>query len=112
METCVFCKIARKEKFEEIYWENKTFIVFPDHDPRTPTHLLIVPKDHFDDFSDMMKRKPELLLEIGEIIEQIMQGENLKGQRYTWGFHGGGKQSVDHVHAQLHVSMDEKAMTM
>ena len=101
MEDYVFCKIVKKEKKEEIIYEDDKVIVFPDHAPRTPTHLLITPKVHYDDFDEMLEKEPELLLHIALVIKKILTNLKKENKWYTWGFHCGGKQSVNHIHAQL-----------
>lgn len=102
---CHFCAIARGEKEEHILYETDEIVAFPDNNPRTPTHILIMPHQHYDDFETMMKKEPELLIRIGEAVEALVDKLGLRGGWYTWGFHCGGKQSVNHVHAQLLVGM-------
>jgi histidine triad (HIT) family protein len=104
-ERCHFCAIARGEKEEEILYESDEIVAFPDINPRTPTHILIMPRRHFGDFEAMMREEPELLVRIGEAVEALVDKLELIGKWYTWGFHCGGKQSVNHIHAQLLAGM-------
>lgn len=98
---CVFCRIVRKEKKEKIINEDPGLIAFGDMSPRASHHLLLVPKKHYSDFSELMKEEPGLLLKIGRAVEFLVDQEEIRGRGYVWGFHAGGKQSVNHVHAQL-----------
>jgi diadenosine tetraphosphate (Ap4A) HIT family hydrolase len=66
---------------------------------------MITPRSHFHDFSEMMTKNPELLTEIGKVIEVLVDQLKIRGKHYTWGFHCGGKQSIDHVHANLLAGM-------
>lgn len=100
-QDCIFCKIVKGEKKEEILYEDKDIVVFPDIHPRTPTHLLITPRRHYEDFAEMMKKEPKLLTRIGKVVETLVDKLGIRGNWYTWGFHCGGKQSVNHIHAQL-----------
>ena len=102
---CIFCKIINGEKQEEILYQDNDVLVFADIHPRASTHLLITPKTHYHDFAEMMKKEPELLTKIGTVVEKMMKQLDIEGEPYTWGFHCGGKQSVDHIHAQLLVGM-------
>lgn len=111
-EECVFCKIVQRKKVETIVYEDKDVVVFPDSSPRTTHHYLIVPKQHLHDFSDMMQRNPELLKSIGMSVEAVVDKLGIRGSWYTWGFHAGGKQSVDHVHAQLLSGMGKDQMVL
>lgn len=109
---CIFCKIISGEKKEEIIYQDKGIVVLADIHPRTPTHLLITPRQHYEDFAEMMKHEPELLLRIGEVVEKLVDKLGIRGQWYTWGFHCGGKQSVNHIHAQLLAGMKEGVLVM
>ena len=101
MDNCVFCKISLGGKKEEIIYDDEKILVVTDVNPRTPIHLLIIPKIHYFDYSEMMETNPSLLTEIGSVIQKLIIKFNLKNQPHAWGFHAGGKQSVNHVHAQL-----------
>ncbi len=46
METCIFCKIAKKEIPANILLENDSFISFLDIRPLSPGHALVIPKNH------------------------------------------------------------------
>lgn len=109
---CIFCKIISGEKKEEIIYQDKDMAVLADIHPRTPTHLLITPRQHYEDFAEMMLQEPELLLRIGEVVEKLVDELGLRGEWYTWGFHGGGKQSVNHIHAQLLAGMKEGELVL
>lgn len=102
---CHFCAIGRGEKEEEILYETKDLVAFLDNQPRTPIHVLIMPRKHFDGFTEMTEEEPGLLLKIGEAVEILADKLGIRGRGYTWGFHCGGKQSVAHIHAQLLAGM-------
>jgi histidine triad (HIT) family protein len=46
MNTCIFCKIIKKEIPCHHIFENKNFLVFLDIKPVNHGHLLIIPKKH------------------------------------------------------------------
>lgn len=111
-KSCVFCKIASGEKKEEILYEDEKVVAFPDNNPRTSTHILIMTRTHYQDFGEMMAKEPELLGCIGKAVEILVDKLNIRGEWYTWGFHCGGKQSVHHVHAQLLAGMGEDELVL
>lgn len=43
---CVFCKIANGEIPSVKIWEDEKFIAFPDINPYSNGHILIIPKEH------------------------------------------------------------------
>ena len=53
MVDCVFCKIINKEIPSEFLYEDQFCIAFKDINPKTETHLLIVPKKHIPTIIDM-----------------------------------------------------------
>lgn len=46
MESCIFCKIIEREP-DHIIYQDDSYIVFLDINPRSPGHCLIVPKQHY-----------------------------------------------------------------
>ncbi len=46
MDSCIFCKIIRREIPAEIVYEDEKFLGFLDIHPVAPGHLLLIPKDH------------------------------------------------------------------
>ena len=52
-ETCIFCKIARKETEASIIYENADVIAFMDIRPVSEGHTLIIPKKHYVDIFDI-----------------------------------------------------------
>ena len=111
-QDCVFCRIVNKEQEEEILYEDEDIIAFPDYKPRTPVHVMIATKKHFNEFENLMHESPELLTNIGLVVEKLVEELQIKGKPYTWGFHCGGKQSVHHVHAGLLSGMEEDELVL
>lgn len=49
---CIFCKIARKELDSKIIAENDYALAFLDIKPTSNGHVLIIPKKHFNFYSE------------------------------------------------------------
>ena len=50
---CIFCEIVNKKIPAKIIEETENFVAFPDANPITEGHALIVPKKHFANLIDM-----------------------------------------------------------
>ena len=114
-DNCVFCKIINGVIKEEFLYEDENLIVVRDIEHRTPTHLLVITKQHFDSYSHLVQAKPELVSQIGVVVERMVDKLNIREispHGYTWGFHCGGKESVSHVHAQLLAQMDKDQLVL
>lgn len=106
MENCLFCKIARHELKSDIVFENEDVICFRDIHPAAPTHILIVPKNHYTDILDLANSGGESRKVMNAVLEvipkvAILCGIDQNGFRLinNCGVHGG--QSIAHLHFHL-----------
>ncbi|MFM1986567.1 MAG: hypothetical protein RIS18_784, partial [Actinomycetota bacterium] len=53
MSDCLFCKIVAGEIPSSKVLENTEFLAFRDIDPKAPVHVLVIPKKHFEDISEL-----------------------------------------------------------
>ena len=100
-DTCLFCKIVRKEIPASIVLENEHVVAFRDIDPRAPTHVVVVPRVHvasLDDATDA-HMLGELMLAAAAIAraEGIVDG----GYRTVVNCGADAGQSVFHLHLHL-----------
>jgi len=47
MESCIFCKIVKREISAHIVYEDEDFVAFLDINPQSPGHTLVIPKKHY-----------------------------------------------------------------
>ncbi|MFH1238383.1 MAG: HIT domain-containing protein [archaeon] len=66
MEDCIFCKIIRGEIPCQKILEDDNFIVIKDANPKVIDHLLVIPKEHYEKFSDISSELYGKLLEIAK----------------------------------------------
>jgi len=112
---CIFCKIADGRIKEEILYQDDDLFVVRDIYARAKTHLLIITKEHYSDFSEMMRKNPGLVTKIGIVVEKMVDQLHIRDISrwgYTWGFHCGGKESVSHTHAQLLAEMKQNEFVL
>src|SRR5947199_9174232 len=61
MNDCLFCKIvAGQIPAKKVYEDEHTF-AFEDIDPKAPTHVLIVPKQHLTGLKDATAQDAEII---------------------------------------------------
>ena len=99
MNTCVFCKIRDRIIPKEFTYEDEDMMVFPDIHPQKPTHLLVVPKVHIDDF--LMLSDRELMMKLTNVIQNMIKKKGLLGKGYRLEINGGGAQIVSHLHVHI-----------
>ncbi len=96
----MFCKIVRGEIPCKLVREGDDLLAFRDINPQAPAHLLIIPKEHYSQISDV--RDPKVLGSLFEAACELAREEKLdKGFRLVVnsGDHGG--QTVYHLHIHL-----------
>jgi histidine triad (HIT) family protein len=100
-DTCLFCRIIRREIPASIVWENAHALAFRDIKAEAPTHLLVVPKRHFASLNDAADAQTlgELLLAAREIAE----GEGIAQSGYRTVINTGrdAGQTVFHLHVHV-----------
>ncbi len=100
---CIFCKIISGEIPSQIVYKDKDVVVFPDINPATPVHLLVVPVKHITSLATMTDADAPLVGKMVAVANKVAreQGLSEKGYRLTinCGLHGG--QLVQHLHIHL-----------
>lgn len=100
-DTCLFCRIVRREIPAKIVWEDAHSLAFRDIDPKAPTHVLVIPKVHVASLNEatdatMLGR---LLLAAREIAAE--EGIIEPGYRVVLNTGAGAGQTVFHLHLHL-----------
>lgn len=103
MTDCIFCKIAHHEVNSRIVYENERVVAFHDLFPAAPTHLLIIPKQHFSTLNEVPASEAVLLGELITTATALAKEHNLAddGYRVVMNCNQDGGQSVYHIHLHL-----------
>jgi histidine triad (HIT) family protein len=103
MDTCLFCRIVKKEVPAKVVYEDEKFLVFEDIRPQAPVHLLLIPKAHFASLNDAPKGAEgllgEILLRAREIARE--KGVGTTGYRIVLNTARDSGQDVFHLHFHL-----------
>lgn len=102
-DNCIFCKIIAGEIPSKPVYEDEVCLAFNDINPQAPTHILIVPREHFASLDKAELRHKEvlggLLLAAAAIGREKGFAEN--GYRVVINTNDDGGQTVFHLHVHL-----------
>lgn len=94
--SCPFCGIASKEIKAPVVHETERVVAFDDISPMAPTHVLVIPKKHITDFSQLGGVLDEIFGVIAEVAKK--KGIFDTGFRVVMNKGRAAGQAVDHVH--------------
>ena len=103
MADCLFCAIVAGDVPAQRVAETARTIAFRDINPQAPTHVLVIPKDHYPDLAALAAADGGLLAEVAAQAAEIAEAEGLGGTGYRVVFNtgAGAGQSVFHAHAHV-----------
>jgi histidine triad (HIT) family protein len=83
--------------------DGKRIIAFRDINPQAPTHVLVVPKDHFPNVAALAAADAGLLAEVVAAAHEVAAADGIEATGYRIVFNTGqdGGQTVGHVHAHV-----------
>lgn len=100
---CIFCKIANKEIQTVLVYEDEYVVAFNDVNPQAPTHILVVPKKHYNSMNEVEEQ------EFGNIfcaVPKVMKKLGIKEYRTVVNTGESAGQTVFHLH--IHVMSGRK----
>ncbi|MET7808368.1 histidine triad nucleotide-binding protein [Micromonospora chersina] len=100
---CLFCRIVAGEIPATVVRETATTLAFRDIDPKAPTHVLVITKEHYADVATLAQGDPGLAGELLGTAAVVAEEEGLTVDGFRLMFNTGpyGGQEVFHVHAHL-----------
>jgi histidine triad (HIT) family protein len=102
MVHCLFCDISAKKIPSKIEFENDSVIAFHDINPQAPTHLLVVPKKHISQLSDIHVSDVKYLSESMLVVQKLASERHLdEGYRVVLNNGAKAGQTVFHIHFHL-----------
>ncbi len=101
--SCLFCKIAAREIPAEILRESDRVMAFRDLDPKAPTHILLIPKEHVVSLVDVTDDHGAMLADIAQAASHLARTEGIDqtGWRLVSNVGPDAGQSVFHLHFHL-----------
>lgn len=100
---CLFCKIVAGEIPATLVATNELAIAFNDISPVAPTHLLVIPKAHYENIAELTKEDGAALSALLSLAEQVAAGQDF---RLVFNSGAGVGQSVFHAHGHVLAGRD------
>ena len=100
-DSCLFCRIVRREIPAKVVHEDEQTLAFRDIDPKAPTHVLVIPKTHVASLNEATD--PEMLGRLLLAARTIAEAEGLLTDGYRAVVNTGANagQTVSHIHLHL-----------
>ena len=100
---CIFCKIAGGEIKSDLLYHDDEVVAFRDINPKAPTHILVIPRDHIPSLNDTTPEHKRLLGHMVNVATALARSEKLdsKGYRLLLNCGPDSGQEVPHIHLHL-----------
>jgi len=97
---CIFCKIVAGDIPSTKVLETDRVLAFRDLHPKAPTHVLVIPKDHYRDTAALAAADPQLAGEVLQAAADVAAAEGVAedGWRLLANTGANGGQEGFHVH--------------
>ena len=101
-ESCVFCKIARKEAPASVAYEDEKEIAFMSVPPINIGHTLVVPKKHYENIYEIPEEEVAYLYKIVKKLSHAVQkAVNAEGIRLIQNNGATAGQVIFHLHVHI-----------
>jgi histidine triad (HIT) family protein len=105
---CLFCRMVAGEIPADVVLETDRVLAFRDINPQAPTHVLVIPKEHYVTVGALAAADPGLLAEVIAGAHAVARQDGLvtadadePGYRLVTNTGPQAGQSVFHVHVHL-----------
>lgn len=103
MPECLFCRIVAGEVPVTKIAESERTLAFSDINPQAPTHVLVIPKEHYPDVAALAAGDDGLLAEVVSQAHCVAEAAGTARAGYRLVFNTGvdAGQTVFHAHAHV-----------
>jgi histidine triad (HIT) family protein len=103
MERCLFCKIAAGEVEADVVHSSDDVVAFRDIDPKAPTHVQVIPREHIESARAVRDRHGPVLAEMFQVATHLAKAEGIdrRGWRLVTNVGREAGQSIHHLHLHL-----------
>ena len=98
---CLFCKIVAGEVPGDVVHVTERTVAFRDIDAQAPTHVLVVPREHYAERRRARRRRPGGAAELVTTAAAVATAEGHEDYRLVFNTGASAGQSVFHTHVHL-----------
>src|SRR5438105_937550 len=100
---CLFCRMASGAVPVAKVFEDETVFALNDINPRAPTHILLIPKEHIPSARELTEGHGALLAHLFTTAAAVAREAGLgdRGYRLTFNVGDEGGQTIYHLHLHL-----------
>lgn len=100
---CVFCAIIDERAPASVVYQDDEVIAFMDINPVTPGHLLVVPRDHLPQLTDLSDELAGHVFNVARRLAAALRSSDVRADGINL-FYADGKAALQEIfHAHLHV---------
>lgn len=102
-DSCIFCKIIKKEVPSKTVFEDKNVVAFEDINKQAPIHIVIISKAHIERLSDIREENADVVGRLILTANAIAREKNIQdsGYRVVINCNKDAGQAVFHLHLHL-----------
>jgi histidine triad (HIT) family protein len=98
---CLFCGIVAGDVDADVVHETERTLAFRDINGQAPTHVLVVPRDHYPNAAELAANDPEASAELVTTAATVAQAEGYDDYRLVFNTGPSSGQTVFHTHLHL-----------
>jgi histidine triad (HIT) family protein len=102
-DSCIFCQIVEGIAPSSNVYEDDVCLAFMDIQPVNPGHILVIPKEHSKDLSDLPENIGAHLFQVAQRIALSMPKTHLSNEGIDLFLAHGAAAGQDVFHVHLHV---------
>jgi histidine triad (HIT) family protein len=98
---CLFCRIVAGDIAGDIVHVTERTVAFRDVNPQAPTHVLVVPRDHYPNAAALAAGDPQASAELLSTAAAVAAAEGHADYRLVFNTGPSSGQTVFHTHLHL-----------
>lgn len=103
MTSCIFCQIIDGKADSSKVYEDEVCSAFMDIQPVNPGHILVVPKAHYKDLSDLPADVGSHLFQVAQSISLCLPKTGIKSEGIDLFLANGEAAGQEIFHVHLHI---------